>query len=961
MEEKEIIDEFLIESAENLARLDREMVELEKRPKDGALLASVFRTIHTIKGTCGFLGFGTLEKITHLGENILSQVRNLERDLNPPLVSLILEMVDAIKAELTAIEQTGSESGAAYTALQQRLSVAWKGNPGEGAAPEKARTGETPAPETSAKETPEQEIRKAVVEEAEPGAVAEARPAAGTGQAAWAMAEADETEGSGGLSMNLGSTGGANRKGTASTLGYATGVGEEAAGTGPRQTDAERPGSAAGAGAGSGVGTGSGAGEGDSGTAVRSSVTDSTIRVDVNLLDKLMNLVGELVLARNQILQYSNKLEDAAFNATSQRLNLITTQLQEGVMKTRMQPIGVVWNKLPRVVRDLAASCQKQIHLEMDGSETELDKSIIEAIKDPLTHIVRNCCDHGFEMPEVRVKNGKPATGRLHLRAFHEGGQVNIEVHDDGSGINPDRIKAKAVEKGLLRPEQAERLSEREAIQLIFMPGFSTAEKVTNISGRGVGMDVVKTNIEKIGGTVDIASRTGFGTTVKIKIPLTLAIIPGLVVMSGGQRFVIPQVSLLELVRLEGESGRRLIESIHGTPVYRRRGNLLPIAYLNDVLKLGVRRASDVLNIVILQAEDRQFGLVVDDIHDTQEIVVKPLGKQLKGLSCYAGATIMGDGKVALILDVLGIGLRSKVLSESRASAVADRQSVSQTVCERQTLLLFRSGPFERLAVPLSLVARLEEFPRNRIERAAGKSVVQYRGQILPLLALNSYLDPCAGESVQDPAQVVVFSDGDRRVGILVDQILDIVDDEVVARQATQREGLLGSAVVGQKVTDFLDLHRVIQSIDSAWFDIRKSVSSPATILVAESSTFVRGLLRHYLEMAGHRVLEAGNVHEAWERMNRARVDVAAVAIDLAGGGSQALLDKVRGQTASERTRLIGLASGDERLSEQSALRQGFDDLQSKFDRDAMLASVSRLAVALRGAQEKEPLAGLRR
>ena len=409
------------------------------------------------------------------------------------------------------------------------------------------------------------------------------------------------------------------------------------------------------------------AGAGSEGVAAKNTaVLDSTIRVDVGLLDKLMNLVGELVLARNQVLQFTARLEGGTFNATSQRLNLITSELQESVMKTQhANPLGSYGASFHAFVRDLAAECGKYIQLTMDGAETELDRTIIEAIKDPLTHIVRNSCDHGIERPEDRVKRGKAATGCLNLRAFHEGGHVNIEISDDGGGIHPEKIKAKAIQKGLLSAEQAQRLTEREAINLIFMPGFSTAEKVSNISGRGVGMDVVKTNIERIGGVVDLSSSEGFGATVKIKIPLTLAIIPGLVVMGAGQRFVIPQVSLLELIRLEGENGLKQIERIHGTPVYRRRGKLLPLTFLNEILKVPADGSRpDVVNIVVLQAEDSEFGLVVDGINDTQEIVVKPLGKRLKGLSVYSGATIMGDGKVALILDVLGIAQRSGVLKE---------------------------------------------------------------------------------------------------------------------------------------------------------------------------------------------------------------------------------------------------------------------------------------------------------
>jgi len=862
MEDRELITDFLIESNENLARLDQEMVELEQRPKDGALLASIFRTIHTIKGTCGFLGFSMLEKITHRGENILSQVRNEERDLTPQLVSLVLEMVDAVKLELRSIEDTCKESGNEYAALIEKLEYACNNKTAEPA----------PAPPPICAALP-----KPPEEPAEPAAPVEEYIAAAA--VAPAPAAAPETEG----------------------------------------------------------------------TTSKSSVADSTIRVDVVLLDKLMNLVGELVLARNQILQFSSNVEDAGFNATSQRLNLITTQLQEGVMKTRMQPIGVVWNKLPRVVRDLASSCGKQIQLEMDGAGTELDKSIIEAIKDPLTHIVRNSCDHGIEMPDTRAKSGKATQGRLNLRAFHEGGQVNIEISDDGRGIDPEKIKQKALQKGLIRPEQAQRMSEREAINLVFLPGFSTAEQVTNISGRGVGMDVVKTNIEKTGGTVDIASRAGHGTTVKIKIPLTLAIIPGLVVMSGQERFVIPQVSLLELVRLEGASGRKQIERIHGTPVYRRRGNLLPITYLRDVLRLGKpAEEPDVLNIVILQAEDRQFGLVVDGIHDTQEIVVKPLGKQLKGLTCYAGATIMGDGKVALILDVLGIGMESGVLTEVRESGRLDRDAREMGDIDRQSLLLFRSGRFERLAVPLSLVARLEEFPRAKIERAGGQEVVQYRGRILPLIPLTSYLDPGSRTAAKpdEPAQVIVFSDGDHRIGVLVDQIVDIVDDVVVAKQQATHRGLLGSAVVGQKVTDFLDLHAVIDNFGETWFGRGGGERGGATILVAENSLFARSLVRNVLEMAGHRVVEAGNVSEALEKLAKHKVDMVATSLDLAGGGGARLLDQMKLQSGLSHIPALALVEGGDDPGFGEA-RQKFEDTLGKFDREAMLRSVEKLSSAL--------------
>ncbi len=861
-QDQDVISEFLVESYENLARLDQELVELEKRPKDAGLLASVFRTIHTIKGTCGFLGFTTLERITHQAENLLSQLRDGRRQFSPSIVTLILDTVDATRKVLTSIEANGEEGPNRFEDLAERLRAAAQ-----------APAGEQPAV-------------------AAVPAVPEAR---------------DEHE--------------------------------------PEET------------------------------AKSSAVADANIRVAVGLLDTLMDLVGELVLTRNQILTFNTQREDPALNATSQRLNLITTELQEGVMKTRMQPIGMVWNKLPRVVRDIAVSLGKQIRVEMDGAETELDRSIIEAIKDPLVHLVRNSCDHGIEAPEARLKTGKAAEGKLTLRAYHEGGQVNIEIGDDGAGIDVARVKEKAIQKGLLRPEQAEKLTEREAVNLLFLPGFSTAKTITNVSGRGVGMDVVKSNIEKIGGVVDILSRPGEGSTVKLKIPLTLAIIPGLVVSSGnyrsaprstvgtalGERFIIPQVSLVELIRLDEQGSGGQIEHVHGTPVYRRRGSLLPLAYLKDVLGLADSGHSNVVNIVVLQAEDRQFGLVVDSINDTQEIVVKPLSKQLKGLTVYAGATIMGDGRVALILDVLGIGQRSGVLAESREQARAAAEQKAQAASERQRLLLFRAGSFERLAVPLSLVARLEEFPLSSIERAGGRQVVQYRDRILPLVPLRAVLESSAPdpEPPADPAQVIVFNDGERSVGMMVDQILDVAEEAVTVRQKTNCPGLLGSGVVGKRVADFLDLNYVIHTYAADWFDGAREPSAPSRrVLVADASAFSRGLIRSGLDMAGYHVFEAANLEEAMRGLEQQPVDVVVTALDLPPHGSSALLDAMRRRPEWRRTPVLTLAESAERVAQtrQAQASNAFQDCQVRFDRAAMLESISRLAYAVALEHESEPV-----
>lgn len=868
IEDQEVIREFLIESNENLARLDNEIVELERRPKDVELLASIFRTFHTIKGTCGFLEFARLETLTHAAENLLSKLRAGELDANGAIISLILEVIDAVRSMLTSIETEGTEGETSYDALTDRLKVAASGAPLA-----------TPAPKPQAPPPPP--VAAAPVPVAEP----QPQPEPPADEPAPA---ADTSE------------------------------------HGP-------------------------------------SVSDSAIRVDVVLLDKLMNLVGELVLARNQVLQYNTQNDDASLNSTSQRLNLITTELQEGVMKTRMQPIGVVWNKLPRVVRDIAYALGKQIRLEMDGTATELDKTIIEAIKDPLTHLVRNCCDHGIETPAVRTAAGKKIAGVISLRAYHEGGHVNIEINDDGAGIDILRLKQKALERGILRPEQVERLSDREAMNLIFHPGFSTAEQVTKVSGRGVGMDVVRSNIEKIGGLVDVTSHLGAGTTVRLKIPLTLAIIPGLVVTSGHERFVIPQVNLLELIRLEADSSAKQIERIHGTRVYRRREQLLPIAYLNEVLQLPTPENQEAVNIVVLQAEDRQFGLVVDGISDTQEIVVKPLSKQLKGLTTYAGATIMGDGRVVLILDVVGVGQLSGVLTGSAEQRNADdHQTKSASASQMKRLVLFSAGSLERLAVPLTLVARLEEFRASSLEDAGGSKVIQYRGTVLPLVSLASILEPeRLDESFnRDPVQAIVFSDRDRSVGLVVDQILDIVEDAATIQHRPSRPGLMGSAVVGGRVTDFLDLHTILNSAGGDWFEDPANAHT-ATVLLADGSSFSRAILRSDLEAVGHQVLEAASEQEALRILEQHTVDMVIASIDLPPSGGESLLRAVHGKPGLDRLPILALTPGDPQDAHFTT--SGFQDCLRKFDSDSMVRSVGRLAAALAELEPAGALAGDRR
>jgi two-component system chemotaxis sensor kinase CheA len=772
----QLIKEFLVESYENLDQLDRDLVELEKDPTDKARLSSIFRTIHTIKGTCGFFGFSKLESVTHVGENLLSRLRDGILILDPERTSILLTMLDAVRSMLAKIESTGNDGDEDYSDLIERLTKLQEVNPVHSSLDhpksnqitQQAQTqqlNETKTTETSSAKSSQLQLHSKESSSTIPEVQENHKVEEETRPEVDAFAEKNSNQ-------------------PIETRELITPATQES------KTVA---------------------------------VAETNIRVDVGLLDKLMNLVGELVLTRNQILQFNVTQKDPAFLSTTQRLNLITTELQEGVMKTRMQPIGNIWNRFPRVVRDLALSCGKEVQLEMEGKETELDKTIIEAIKDPLTHIIRNSVDHGIERPEVRRERGKPQAGRLLLRAFHEGGQVNIEIIDDGAGVNPEKVKAKAVEKGLISKDQASRMTDREAIQLLFLPGFSTAEKITNVSGRGVGMDVVRTNIEKIGGTVDLQSKQGEGTTIKIKIPLTLAIIPALIVSSGKDRFAIPQVSLLELVRLDGEQARNGVEKIHGAPVYRLRGNLLPLVYLNRELtpdRTMVNSDSDTINIVVLQADDRQFGLVVEGINDTEEIVVKPLGKQLKNIPIFAGATIMGDGKVALILDVMGIAQRAGVIAELKDRSISEiAKSSHENDDQKQTLLLVGMNQERRAAIPLSVVARLEEISVNKIERTEDQEVVQYRGQIMPLIRLMDFIGVHTDCSDRDTMQVVVYSNEGRSVGLVVDKILDIVETTIDVKRPINRRGIVASVVIQQKVTDLLDIQEIIRSADPNFFE----------------------------------------------------------------------------------------------------------------------------------------------
>jgi two-component system chemotaxis sensor kinase CheA len=817
----DVMIEFITESRENLDDLDTALVTLEQHPDPG-VIAKIFRSIHTVKGTSGFLGLRTLESVTHIGENLLSKMRDGEMPVTRANTSALLAMVDAVRSILDHVEATGSEGTETYGPLIEELSRLNNGDAAFTAAPASSTPAESDEPAAAA---PAKRRRSKKAD----AVVAELAPAAADDTPATPAAPAaPNPRRKGAAAASVTPLKPRRVKATPPAKKLEEPVVEEPARIGDQLIDAglitetqlddallqQRSGDPR------------HIGEilveqeaikpADVVDALKVQaderpVANESIRVDVGLLDDLMNLVGELVLARNQILQFNASVFDPAFSATSQRLNLITSELQEGVMKTRMQPIDNIWNKFPRIVRDLSLSCGKNARLEMEGKHTEVDKTLLEAIKDPLTHLIRNAIDHGLETPEVRMATGKPAEGTVRLSAYHEGGQVIIEIADDGAGIDANVIRRKAVQKGLLTAEEAAVRPDRDIVNVIFMPGFSTAEQVSNISGRGVGMDVVKTNIESIGGTVDVQTVVGRGTTFKVKIPLTLAIIPALLVHAGGERYAIPQVSLVELVRLDGESAVSGIESVQGAPVHRLRGRLLPLVFLNDVFGTEPKPLDDAVNIVVVQSDDTQFGLVVDEISDTAEIVVKPLGKLLKGASGFAGATIMGDGRVALILDLLGVSQLAGVSSTSaaRAQAEANAARAMDVSGDHESILIVGIGE-RRFALPLAHVTRLEELPVASVRTAGDHRVIHYRDLILPLVSLADRLGIHARPENDEYLQVLVCGAGERSVGLIVDSVFDIVDERLEYSGRTETHGVMGTTVIGGEVTDVLDIRAFV-------------------------------------------------------------------------------------------------------------------------------------------------------
>ncbi len=919
----DILRDFVIETSEAIDIVDAELVRFEQEPNNAAVLAQIFRLVHTVKGTCGFLGLPRLEALAHAAETVIGQFRDGVK-VTTEAVSLILQTVDRIKLIIFELETHGVEPEGADAELIDSLE-----NMARNHASQKIALVSSPEHTTGSivYQVLERELRPGEVslDDLE-AAFRDTSPDPVRMQALFQSPDqhlsirktvqpvqirpvlSAETEA---LKADLKE----NIKLSAKNLDICDPTQDLVQEDTPKRR----------------------IGEEESGIQSETLASKQTLRVDINTIDHLMTMVSELVLTRNQLLEIARKSHEEQFKIPLQRLSSITAELQATVMKTRMQPIAAAWSKLPRVVRDLCVELNKQIELETFGADTEIDRHVLDLIRDPLVHMIRNAADHGLETTEERIAAGKPRAGKIRVSALQEGGYIVLEVSDDGRGLNLEAVTKRAVSMGLTTQEQVKKLSEAELARFIFMPGFSTASQVTSVSGRGVGMDVVLTNIEQAGGVIDVRTSKGKGTVVYIKIPVTLAIANALIVQVGSQRFAVPQMSVVELVRA-GPGTDIAIEMVNESPVMRLRNELLPIANLSSILKIQ-DQASVLLTkmfVVICQVSERRFGLIVDGIVQTEEIVVKPTSAILTSLPLYSGVTILGDGSVVMILDPAGIGRTVGVFAERRHDKKTNDTLKAGQSDAKTSLLIFRHGAHNYRAVPLELITRLEEIEGSSIEVSGGQSIIQYRGRLMPLIAANGN-DFVAREGNHN---VLVFSCGSRIAGLVVDQIVDIVEDELDISAGSQMPGVLGSAIIGGRATDIVDVaHYLPFEMDGS--DKVSAVLDQPSVLIVDGSGFFRAMLAPVIKAAGYRVTIASCSASAMREMLKFKSDVVVIDIETPSVEGFSLASELSLGEFANSVHLIGLASRATNQMISKARISGFSDLVGKFDRQGLIASLN--------------------
>jgi two-component system, chemotaxis family, sensor kinase CheA len=886
----DLLRDFVVETTENIDVVDNELVRFERDPNNKSIIAQIFRLVHTIKGTCGFLGLPRLEALTHAAETAIDKFRE-GAPVTSEAVTLILSTIDRIKVIMAELDRSMAEpDGEDHDLIRalESLSVAGAATHAR-ALPARAALA-TPSPATDI--TVGTLVYQVLERELRPGEVSldDLEKAFRDTDA-----ELDTPEFHTSVLERAGLVQEENSAQPALLADLVTG--EEA-------LDPAQP---------------------------ETSLRSSTIRVPVDTLEHLMTMVSELVLTRNQLLEISRRDEGSAFKVPLQRLSHVTAELQESVMKTRMQPIGNAWAKLPRLVRDLCQDLSKDIELTMLGADTEIDRQLLELIKDPMLHMIRNAADHGIESTGDRIKAGKSPRGQIRVSAAQEGGYITLSIADDGRGLDFRRIRQKAVRQGMVSEGDVIRMSDQQVAKFIFQAGFSTAEKLTNISGRGVGMDVVRNNIEQMGGAIDVRSTTGQGTTVDIKIPLTLAIAAALIIESGGQRFALPQMAVTELVRPNGSAEAR-IEHIHSAPVLRLRERLLPLVQLSKVLGIKDETSSDWSNafIVVCKVGTISFGIVVDSVLQTEEIVVKPVSARIRHISCYSGATILGDGAVIMILDPNGLAGSVGAITEAHNDNSAQMSDAAMIAgVEKTSLLVFKAGTGGPKAVPLAIISRLEEIEVERIETAGGKRLVQYRGRLMQLVAMDgSFEIKTAGSQ-----PILVFGSAESPVGLMVDEIVDIVEDVLEMSASGTASGVLGSAIIRERATDILDAAYFVPELGTGQ---TKQVKRKPRLLLVEKSDFLRAMLSPVLQAAGFAVQSATSVAEAERLVGTGSFEVVVANVE---DGASLSLASLTGR----ETRFVGLAGRASTDLLERAHRAGFDDVVGTFDREGLMSSLRGL------------------
>ena len=908
----DLLREFLTETSESLDTVDNQLVRFEQEPNNAKILDNIFRLVHTIKGTCGFLGLPRLEALAHAAETLMGKFRD-GMPVTGEAVTLILTTIDRIKDLLAQLEANESEPEGEDRDLISELEAMVERGMAAMAAGEAAPPlvpAAPAAPPAAPAVTQGSLIDQTLERPLRPGEVS-----------------LDELERA--FRETAIETPPAHEKAPEPKAAAPAPKAEPAKVEAKAEPKAEAPKKAARAKA-----------NADGEVHENDKVANQSIRVNVDTLEHLMTMVSELVLTRNQLLEIARRNEDTEFKVPLQRLSNVTAELQEGVMKTRMQPIGNAWQKLPRIVRDLATELGKQIELEMHGADTELDRQVLDLIKDPLTHMVRNSADHGLETMAERAASGKAEQGTIRLSAYHEGGHIIICIADNGRGLNTERIKTKAVANGLVTEAELEKMTEAQIHKFIFEPGFSTAAAVTSVSGRGVGMDVVRTNIDQIGGTIDIKSVAGEGTSVTIKIPLTLAIVSALIVEAGGDRFAIPQLSVVELVRARANSEHR-IERIKDTAVLRLRNKLLPLMHLKKLLKIDDGSSTDPENgfIVVTQVGNQTFGIVVDCVFHTEEIVVKPMSTKLRHIDMFSGNTILGDGAVIMIIDPNGIA-KALGAAGSASQAVADEHAAHHAVGGEQltSLLVFRAGTAQPKAVPLALVTRLEEIAADKIEISNGRYMVQYRDQLMPLVQME-------GVSVQTTGSqpILVFADETRAMGLVVDEIIDIVEERLHIQVSGAKDGILGSAVIKGQATEVIDVGHFLPMAFADWF-IRKEMATEAqtqSVLLVDDSPFFRNMLAPVLKSAGYKVRTAASAIEGLATLRSGHTfDIVVTDIEMPEMNGFEFAEAIRSDQNLNQLPVIAVSSLVSPAAIERGRQAGLYDYIAKFDRPGLIAAL---------------------